>query len=331
MIDYARNKYKLVGQYAKMSYEDFFSMNTDKKFDVIVGNPPYQANSNGAAEKLWPKFIDKAVNLCQENGYVAMITPTSWLAGSKNIVKGTTGVYDLFKAHDLQYVNLNISSFFNVGSTFGYFILRNALPNTETIFQTPAELHKISLQKYSFLPPKLSSITLGINNKTIIGNDSFSVKSFSGGFTNRSEGVDTADSGHTYKTYLRGNNTGTIHYAFFHTKQNAIVADSRKIIIPISGADKFMPFVDDIGIPHCMSSYVIPMKNTDTLESAISVFNSKLFRFLIEQNRSSGFIQIYVVKNLPKLDLSHEWTDQEIYDHFHLTQEEIDYIEQVTK
>ena len=34
---------------------------------------------------------------------------------------------------------------------------------------------------------------------------------------------------------------------------------------------------------------------------------------------------------LPRIDLSHTWTDAELYQYFDLTQEEINYIEENTK
>ena len=38
-----------------------------------------------------------------------------------------------------------------------------------------------------------------------------------------------------------------------------------------------------------------------------------------------------VFKFVPKLDMSKEWTDKELYSEFGLTKEEIDYIESIIK
>ena len=92
-----------------------------------------------------------------------------------------------------------------------------------------------------------------------------------------------------------------------------------------------MPYIDNVGIPHCVSSYVILLNDDDTFEGALSVFNSKLFKYLVQENRTSGFVQIYVVKNLPYVDLSRSWTDAELYAHFNLTEEEINLIESTIK
>ncbi len=62
----------------------------DMKFDVIVGNPPYNPpaienrGGSGTGNKIWHKFIEKAFDSIDENGIVAMVTPTNWRHGDFN-------------------------------------------------------------------------------------------------------------------------------------------------------------------------------------------------------------------------------------------------------
>jgi hypothetical protein len=52
--------------------------NIEMKFDVIVGNPPYQDSQHGAKKNsLWKKFLDKAVTL---SDVVAFVIPASFAA-----------------------------------------------------------------------------------------------------------------------------------------------------------------------------------------------------------------------------------------------------------
>jgi site-specific DNA-methyltransferase (adenine-specific) len=53
----------------------------DMKFDVIVGNPPYQIDSDGntRTKPIYQKFVEKAIDMNPR--YVLMITPSRWFAG----------------------------------------------------------------------------------------------------------------------------------------------------------------------------------------------------------------------------------------------------------
>lgn len=54
----------------------------------------------------------------------------------------------------------------------------------------------------------------------------------------------------------------------------------------------------------------------------------KLCKFVMKETKTSGFNPI---QNLPNFDLKIKWTDEELYNHFNLTQEEIDYVERNSK
>jgi len=125
------DKYRVFTNHAKLVYgfenvitEDFLNWETDMKFDVIVGNPPYQDPTG--QNTLYPKFYAKAVELVKPDGYIAMITPPAIIPGLFG-VKNPDGI-KMPKPLQIEKIvagNLVKQYFNGVASEFCYFVLKN--------------------------------------------------------------------------------------------------------------------------------------------------------------------------------------------------------------
>ena len=60
----------------------------DMKFDVVIGNPPYQNKTEGnrggsSSNPLWWEFTNIAFNIVKDNGIVSLITPDNIMNGGE--------------------------------------------------------------------------------------------------------------------------------------------------------------------------------------------------------------------------------------------------------
>lgn len=96
------------------------------KFDVVLGNPPYQdSTNNDIASNLWSKFWVKALKLTKDDGIVSLITPFSWCSPSQDFKKlsdtyeGDRRLWDTFNRFTSVADVENVAQYFpGVGSTF---------------------------------------------------------------------------------------------------------------------------------------------------------------------------------------------------------------------
>jgi len=311
-------------------HKDFLNEIIKMKFDVILGNPPYQINSkesNKRAEKLWTKFIGKSDGLLNEGGILSFVTPTSWLSGSKNISKGSYGVMDLFLENNLTYIEKGFK-FENVSIDTHYWIMKKNSNYTNTIvFDSKTNETKNINLRNGFFPSDLNNEKTSIIEK-IFNMDSFDWIPATSMYTKwRKDATNEETNVNTILTYVKGGNYENTQFAYFSKECKPELNSVKKVIIPLSGAEKFSPFIDINGIPFCCDSYVIPLNSNSTFESVSSIFYSKLYKFLVENYRSSGFVQYPIIKKLPKLDTTKLWCDTEIYSFCSLTEDEIKYIE----
>ena len=81
----------------------------DMKFDVVVGNPPYNPENNndggsGSGHKIWHKFIEKSFSSMSEGSYLCFITPPGWRIGDYNSKRKTKMAQEvMFESLEMLY------------------------------------------------------------------------------------------------------------------------------------------------------------------------------------------------------------------------------------
>jgi hypothetical protein len=129
-----------------------------EKFDVIFGNPPYNAPGNGASgNTLLHLFVIKSVSHIKPNGYIVFVHPGGWR--KPNTDKGRFN--GLFKklTEENQLLYLDINNFekgkevFNCGTRYDWYIMKACRPTSKTeIKDENGEVFTLDLKKYKWLP-----------------------------------------------------------------------------------------------------------------------------------------------------------------------------------
>ena len=112
--------------YNCISIKQYFELDGTMRFDVIIGNPPYQGKSTSdkAYDPLWTKFWSKAFRLVKPGGKISLITPLTWCSPTsdldkKHAVNGKTRLWDIFSEYTTVANVTTIKDHFKgVGSTF---------------------------------------------------------------------------------------------------------------------------------------------------------------------------------------------------------------------
>jgi hypothetical protein len=315
-LNYTINRHHLIGNYAVGGIEELEKMS--KKFDVIVGNPPYQAptQGNGNNNKLWPLFVEVAVKLAKEDGIISFITPTSGLAPANKTLQ-------IFKNHHLTYVDFDAKKHFSgIGSQISSWQLLVNKKGTTAIGSLTLDLADVE-----YFPAMIESFS--IHKKVIFENEGDRLDVMSDETSNVILVTKKPNLVSREKTRTH------IHKAF-HTNHQFLWASrelrdekAKKVVFTTSGYLK--AFYDEGTIGVSNTSRYILVDSKEKGEVLASLLNSSLYQFIMETAKWNGFVNVNVIKALPLLDLTRSWTDTEMYAHFNLIEEEINLIEEHIK
>tara|TARA_Y100000991_G_scaffold131569_1_gene99114 strand:- start:834 stop:2198 length:1365 start_codon:yes stop_codon:yes gene_type:complete len=155
----------IFGEKANIYSSDYLLFNEDTKFDIIIGNPPYNSKglkkvpTNNEIEKVndgntvWTEFIKKSLHLLKEDGYLSMIIPAIWLKPDK------AKIYDLltrFKILKLKsFTNTQSNKIFAGNSQTPSTIFLLQKKNTDniiSIFDEKDKIHNYYLKENNPIP-----------------------------------------------------------------------------------------------------------------------------------------------------------------------------------
>lgn len=345
------------------AYEFIHNNNPERifnmKFDVIIGNPPYQLSDGGAqasAIPIYNKFINQAKKL--KPTYLTMIIPARWMTGGRGL--------DEFRKDMIHDTHIKIlHDFADSNDCFSgveikggvCYFLRDSLYNDKCHIYRHSQ--KETRESFRFLVEPGDEIfvrddrLISIKNKvmdakfvsfeTIVssmkpyglrgdvfkdprkyGLPSMSTSSIEPGY--KILGLDNLK--RTYR-YISTN------YPIPSVNKNI---DKFKIFITRNwgiGSFDDIPSSPVIATPGelCTETF-IEIGPFDTKQEACNAYSylcTKFFRAMVAIRKQDQGASKAVYHYVPLQDFSKPWTDEELYDKYCLEQEEIDFIESVIK
>lgn len=323
--------------------EEIFNM----KFDVIISNPPYQLTDGGngaSAMPIYQKFVEKAKKLNPR--YISMIIPARWYAGGKGLDDFRRDMLsDKHLSHVVDYVNAkDCFPGTSIGGGVCYFLWdksHDGLCSYTNIHDGKSSVSLRQLDEYPVFVRYNEAISI-IKKVLDKKEDCFADYLYSRnpfGFSSAARG-----SQDEMECTLHSS-AGTGYVTFSEVKNNREIVPKYKIMISKVTAehanepDKSGKFgvlsTTKVLKPNevCTDSYLIAFVSNDeaTATNCATYMCTKFFRFLLMQAVSSINLSREKFQFVPTQDFSKPWTDDELYEKYGLTNEEIDFIESVIK
>lgn len=297
--NYAVNKHKLVGNYTVDNFleKDFKNM----KFDVIVGNPPYQdGTKDGGQNKIYNQFCKKSLDLLNPDGTLAFVTPTSVLKESKR--------FSLIGLEGLKLVDFRADSYFDVGINICWWLVdRTYRDNKVTVINNDGcstQSRNEVVYDYSSVDEQFSKIYQALKKATDTPDKRMFKQNNFGPALSKTKTTD-----HTYSLHKLEDNQVKLTYWSsrkpYYDKDNKLSIGMTKSLSEnafYSGKENFDP-----GYMTTKVSNVAEIKNIK------SFILSPYFIDHCEKWKSlDGYGYNYGLKYLPPFDTSKQWTDDEV-------------------
>lgn len=307
-------------------------LNEMPKFYVSILNPKYQ-HSNGVVTGNHPHWVDANVHACnitEENGYICMVSPDSWVGKKPNMHND----YSVYCDKQIKHVEFfdTASRPFKEGTSVSWYIIQNkkSTENTHVIQHENGVKHDIGYLPFNRLYPIIfNDLTLSIHAKIISKFDSVGNLALlkSNDVHNQAKEAVSEIQDEVYKYKVHMTHPTSPKYKNLYTNKHTTAYEKWKVMIP--GSSLKACFIDN----NCATGndiYLLYAKSKEEALKIQAIIKNTVFDYIFKMYKRGGNIHSFVRDcGLPAIDLTRNWSNSELYEYFNLTQEEINYVESV--
>ena len=332
------------------------------KFDVIIGNPPYQLSdgsgaSTDAASPVYDRFILQAIKLMPT--YLIMIVPSKWMVGGRGLSsfrkfmisdKRIRILHDYEDANDCfpgVHIDGGVSYFlwdkdYN-GRTRHFFYSKDG--------KVSKSLHFLKNDYFDFvirdsrIIPILDKIgNSEIRFSTIVSTTKpYGIRKFLFNQPERCLGANLSEQAFkdSVKIYgVKGIKGGARRMVGYISKNyissNIDTIDKYKLFFTTSySTSAINPPEVIVAGPNevCTETFLLIGAFDSDVEqlNCLSYIKTNFFKVLLYYGKGTMQVNKDVFSLIPLQDFSHPWTDEMLYKKYNLTQEEINFIESMIK
>lgn len=351
--------YEFIHEYHSFALEKhlqnrFFGGNRNMKFDIIIGNPPYQLRdesgaSSDSAVPIYNKFIEQAISLNPK--YLCMIVPSKWMVGGRGL--DTFREKMLSDTHiSLLYDYENAQECFPTNHIDGgvcYFVWdRDHNDKTLHIFKSTSG--EITESKH-FLKNDFSKFVIRDSSLFQLLERFKNTKSFSSivSFTKPygirkylfndpdrypNSGLSESSFPNSVKIYGVKGIKGGAKRVVGYVKKSLVSSNSEeiqkyKIFFTTSySTNAVEPPEPILGLPGevCTETFlrIGPFDTENEMKNCLSYIKTKFFKFLLYHGKGTMQVNKDVFNLIPLVSFSESWSDEKINKHFGLSKEDIE-------
>lgn len=313
----------------------FFGGDKNMKFDIIIGNPPYQLSDGGgdgsSAAPIYQLFVEQAILLKPK--YMSMIIPARWYSGGKGLDEFRDKMLHdkrIYELHDFPETS-DVFNQLNIRGGICYFLWDSSYSGDCNIYNHKNK--KINFVKRPIIENGVSTFiryneAISILNKVKKLNEPTMDSKVSSrlpfGIESNFENYETTiKNGASIRLYRSERGTNKTSKSEFYINPKYILKNKewttrKKVLVSKAspGGDEYphsiisQPIFADVNSA-CTETYLI-VDFVDTTEEGlnlISYMKTKFFRFMMCLIKNTQNISKSVFAFVPIQDISKPWTD----------------------